>query len=404
MKNVSKEIIPIVFAVNDSFAAYCYVAIFSLWKHTSPCYQYEVFIASTDLSNANQEKLEGLSRDGFHVSIIDATEYIKKSDLREIHHLSVETYFRLFIPLFLPQYSKVLYLDSDICIMADVAELYCTDLEGMAVGAVPEVPRKNIVVHCNEIGISNSKNAFNAGVLLIDTVMFERLEVRKKCLAELEKDYGHKERKMIYADQDALNIVMQNNVKLLDGRWNYNTCFARRPHVIFEEYRNDYLNTQNHVGIAHFCGQDKLWMYPEEELAQEFWKYAKDTPYFYDILSASLGRSKGLVFEKYCFPYDAIEHNSRIVIYGAGKVGKVFHQHLEMTHYAEEVMWVDKEWKNVDAALGVVSPERIETIDFDYILLAAEWQEVAEEMREELIGMGISREKIVWKRYLKMKT
>ena len=48
------------------------------------------------------------------------------------------TYFRLFIPDLYPQYDKVLYLDSDIVVLGDIAELYNTNIKGNLVAAVPD--------------------------------------------------------------------------------------------------------------------------------------------------------------------------------------------------------------------------------------------------------------------------
>ena len=83
---------------------------------------------------------------------MDVSEFTSKADLRESLHLSIETYYRLFIPLILPQYEKVLYLDSDMIILADVADLYNENISGFPVGAALDVPCYVLKEHSLEIG------------------------------------------------------------------------------------------------------------------------------------------------------------------------------------------------------------------------------------------------------------
>ena len=114
----------------------------------------------------------------------------------------------MFIPLILPQCDKVLYLDSDMVILDDVAKIYDTDMEGKPSAAVPDVFSSILQEHSVEIGNLDYKKTFNAGVLLMDTKKFEEEKIREKCLRLLEEDYNRKIRKLIFADQDALNLVL----------------------------------------------------------------------------------------------------------------------------------------------------------------------------------------------------
>mgnify|MGYP002511525354 CR=1 FL=1 len=67
----------------------------------------------------------------------DTIEKIKaKFHLRDYY--SIETYYRFFIPNMFPQYDKVLYLDCDIAVLGDIAELYNTDISDCLLGAVSE--------------------------------------------------------------------------------------------------------------------------------------------------------------------------------------------------------------------------------------------------------------------------
>ena len=47
-------------------------------------------------------------------------------------------FFRLFIPSMFPEYSKGIYLDSDIVVLGDISKLYRVDIENYLLGACIE--------------------------------------------------------------------------------------------------------------------------------------------------------------------------------------------------------------------------------------------------------------------------
>ena len=100
----------------------------------------------------------------------------------------------------------------------------------------------------------------------------------------------------------------------------------------------------------------------------------------------------------YIFPYESVDKNSKIAIYGAGSVGKSYYRALEITGYAEIVMWVDKAYAQMQRCGYPVMPiERIHESKYDYLLIAIEDECVAEQIKRELISYGVDKKKIVWK-------
>lgn len=393
------QIIPIVMASDDKFVPYCCVAISSIINHKSAGNSYRIYVFNTSLCKENILLLEGLSTQSVYVACVNVRDVLKMEVFKSTKYLSIETYYRLYIPLILKEYEKVLYLDSDICVMSDVVELYNADLCDNPVGAVRDVFTANIESHSKELGIVDYKDTFNAGILLIDNKKFESERIREKCLNLLALDSKRPVRRFIWADQDALNIVLHNKITFLGDEWNCQVQYLKRPQVILDECKKRYYESLNNAKILHFAGGDKLWFYPEYEHAKVFWKYAKESPVFDQILIKAFEQAGRMVFDRYHFPYDLIPYESRIVLYGAGKAGQMFYRQLIMTEYARVVLWADKNWGSVDKSLGVVSPEEIKDGEYDYVLLAIDRREIANKARDELVKHGIPQEKIVWKQY-----
>lgn len=90
--------------------------------------------------------------------------------------------------------------------------------------------------------------------------------------------------------------------------------------------------------------------------------------------------------------------NKKIVIYGAGKVGKDYIRQIKKEQLCREFVWVDKNYAKKEAYMGeyVCSPKLISTYDFDYILIAINNDIIVNQIKIELQrDFGIDSEKII---------
>lgn len=84
----------------------------------------------------------------------------------------------------------------------------------------------------------------------------------------------------------------------------------------------------------------------------------------------------------------------RIVLYGAGKVGKDYFRQLTRMGY-DVVLWVDSNASQIE---GVKSPSAICSVEYDVILIAVSRPEYAEDIKQSLQRMGIGEERQIWKK------
>ena len=105
-----------------------------------------------------------------------------------------------------------------------------------------------------------------------------------------------------------------------------------------------------------------------------------------------------MTVDMYIFPYGSVEKGSRIILYGAGVVGKNYYSQLAQTGYAEVVRWIDSNYQQMEGmGITVESPE----IDYgktehDHIVIAVSSKEVADQIAEHVIGLGADPAKIIW--------
>ena len=95
----------------------------------------------------------------------------------------------------------------------------------------------------------------------------------------------------------------------------------------------------------------------------------------------------------YSFPYAEVPMGSRIVIYGAGKVGTECYEVQNKLGVYDIVAWVDREGERIRA--DVRFPDVLSECDFDYIIIAVESKKVYSEICAELDKKGLSKSKSI---------
>ena len=172
-----KKEIPVFFATDNNYAPFMAVALASMLEHASTAYFYKVYVLTTNLHHEYTERIKNICRDTMSgnasVEFVSLREEMEKTPgtfhLRDYY--SRETYCRIFIPRFFPQYDKVIYLDSDLVVTGDISELYNIDVGDNLVGAAIEEVMQSFDVFGTYVekalGIRREKY-FSAGVLLIN--------------------------------------------------------------------------------------------------------------------------------------------------------------------------------------------------------------------------------------------
>lgn len=400
------KIIPIVTTTDSAYVLNCYVTVFSVIEVSDKSNCYHIYIMTTNLGEKDVNLLESLSRENITVKCVDISDIVKNADLQQSMHFPVQTYYRMFIPLAFPNYEKILYLDSDLCVLHDISELYNSDLEGHAVGVVRDVPCAYLDWHDREIGDLDCEKTFNSGVMLMDTKAFECQRVRENCLTLLSEDYKRKKRKLIYADNDALNIVLYKKCKILDDAWNFQWQYLWKLETVYEEYQEIYKKTAENPYIIHFTGKMKPWTHPDYPMADVFWNLAEKAEIarrvaYKNIVDVRKEKEIFDCFEVFRFPYSSILPGSNIAIYAAGQVGKAFYEQLQITHYAEAVIWVDRNYGGVQCGKTIDSPQALlkRYKEYQYVIIAVDDKQIADQIFNNLKEMGISEEKLVWSQY-----
>jgi lipopolysaccharide biosynthesis glycosyltransferase len=164
--------------------------------------------------------------------------------------MSATTYNRLLLGKLLPAaVERVLWLDCDLLILGNLAELWSMPLNGATTGAVRDPFIPCLGSRFGLRGVDTRGRArrcpyFNAGVMLIDLVRWRSVDVAGQAIDFLRR---YRDR-VFYQDQAALNAVLTTRWTELGQRWNWMPNGPRQT--------GDGLRA---AGIVHFSGSLKPW-------------------------------------------------------------------------------------------------------------------------------------------------
>ena len=293
--------VPVFFATNGKYAMFTATALRSMLEHITPQHNYDVVILHNDLTQDDRMRLSFLARGRANVSVrfLNPEPLFDDYTLYESATITKETYYRLIIPDHFPRYNKILYLDSDLVVLTDIAELYDTDLGGNYIAGAIDICHagnvngfsKEMLEYYKQFRFRNIFTLINAGVLLIDTAAMRR-DFSAKYLLDFAQQGNFR-----FQDQDLLNILCEGKILYLDSGWNffgdpddsyrgYSRSFAPKP------YLEAYLRAKDHIRILHFAGCEKPWLYPDNEYAFLFWEYFRKTPYYERAAGCTLRAEK----------------------------------------------------------------------------------------------------------------
>ena len=294
---INQREISIVFSSDENYAPYLAVSIKSLIEHTSAKNQYAVYVLDGDISEYSKIRIKSLETQNVKIKFINIAPYLNKFDKDLFYiceHFSVSNYFRFFIPDIFSDFKKVIYCDCDGIFLEDPARLYYVDLEDKLLGvvrdteAISQIYKKlNSFAEYSQkiLKLKNPYNYFNSGLLLMNIPELLKFDFVNKCINCLKEI-----KKPKYVDQCILNAVCENKVKFLDSRWNVENhlkiplfhinIYNALPYNIMKEYTQAIENPY----FLHFTTFLKPWQEPSTYNANLFWKYAKMTPFYEEII------------------------------------------------------------------------------------------------------------------------
>lgn len=391
--------ITVVYITDDGFSMPTTVSIASLIKNSGNDYKLRIYVFCDNLSTEKKDKIRKLSSNNKEIILADVGTgkygYLSDREKLCIQHVSYTAAFKFDLPQILSE-EKIIYIDGDTIIQGDISELWDLTYDDYGIYAVDD-QLDTLTDGYSELssGIAiKSPHYYNSGVMVMNLDKMRR-DHRTEELVEYRINGKNR-----YMDQDAFNAVMHEDIKPIGFRYNFLI-------QVTDFYDIDELNAKfscnettvegivDKALILHFAGPIKPWVYNRPWFTDIFYRYYNMTDYKTDDLKLlsplkRLNDDKKWLKEQvknhkkieWVFPYDKIKKGSKIVVWGAGNVGKSYVKQISYTEFCNIVAWVDR---NCDSE-EVDSPDILATVDFDYVIIATINPAFANDIKYRLIN------------------
>ncbi|MAM60762.1 DUF4422 domain-containing protein [Maritimibacter sp. UBA3975] len=274
----------------------------SLARHTDPERHYNLFYLHENIGPRDLDLLASvlvaypeISLHPINVAQPFAGEY------RARHHApSNATYNRFLLFDLLPEVRRLVYLDVDLVLCGDVAELFDTEMGNAPIAAVTDALMTRVLATrvrtrdpavpdlydylSGDLGLADDEIAryFNAGVLILN---FAAMDVAAVGADLRRRVTGNR---YFFRDQDILNVVFKDEALTLPPRYNVHNSDRGAYDNVPVPIRNAALAAKADPFIVHFAAaHQKPWREPDVEFAGLFWRALAETPFWFEVLEST---------------------------------------------------------------------------------------------------------------------
>ncbi len=261
--------IPVFFSTDSNYVPHLCATIASVARNCSHALDFKI-LSDTLPQVAKQNIVKSAQPHTVEFFEINPSDFAT-FDVK-LEHLSLAACYRYIIPKLCPDIDKAIYLDCDLIVLADLAELFNQNIDSLYAAVADDYVRKE---HIASLGLGRY---FNSGVLLLNLAKIRQDNLMEKFFRYSEELSG----KSKYLDQDVLNLAFAEKVLWLHPKWNASApIFRKIPKSAPSEEL--VLEACQDPAIVHFTGPDKPWKIPRSVVAHPFslayFYYLKQTPY-----------------------------------------------------------------------------------------------------------------------------
>ena len=252
----------ICYSSDSNYAEQLAVSMASVLSNAKKQENINFYVLDGGLSTQDKQNIELLKNiKDFSINYVEINEddfkscpILKDKDEKySSYHVTLPTYFRFKLASLLPNVGKILYLDCDVIVRNSLEEFYTMPVKDSAALMILDAESKQ------ESKRIEYKNYFNAGVMLINLDYWRKNNVEKRLF-----DYAKENADTIlWQDQDVINIVLQNEIKKVSEKWNF-------QYFLYEKID---VKKLSEIKVFHLAGRFKPWLIPFEHPVYDYYYY-----------------------------------------------------------------------------------------------------------------------------------
>ena len=282
LQALATETINVAFTIDKNFPTYTLLVINSILLNNSSKSDYMFYIVENDLTEKDKTKMrkyvekrgQKIQFINVDTAVIDNNENFYLNKHTSSSHVTRIGTARILLGELLPEnIHKVIYLDSDVLVLADLKELWDYDISGYAAGMAENVTTSG-----------EKFDYYNSGVILMNLDYW-----RKNKLAEKMIKYLNDNKTLEFPDQDTINAVIGGQILEVPIGWNETASYFRNPDDI------------SWVKIVHYISNTKPWLFRYHNLKSKriFYKYWFKSGLYFEYFK-DLGKALYEWYDLFC--------------------------------------------------------------------------------------------------------
>lgn len=263
--NFNKEELIIAMSCTKDWYHYLMVDIYSLLECTKNVKKIYLLIETSNINDVPYLK-EIIEKYNIEFKLINLNEYLISN--LSIHSPNRDTIYsnfsfgRLLLPDIVEE-DKVLYIDTDAIVRNDISNVWKYDISNYYVAGVKDYG----IIDDNIIDIYGITGKYiNSGFVVFNLKKIREDNVKDKWFELINN------KKLVYPDQDALNLVCQHSEMYLSSVYNSSEYAGDR--ITMEPVNNSLIKVYHYAGPKEYWVVDRLygeeWYDAEEKFFNEF--------------------------------------------------------------------------------------------------------------------------------------
>lgn len=261
------------------------ISMISLFENNKHIEELNVYLIGENIGDSNKGILQEITQKYDRKLYIINTPKLDIPESLTSERWPLSAFTRLFSGQLLPQdVERILYLDCDTIVKGDLKVLETININDKIFYGVRDCISSN---YKRNISLQTDSTYINAGVLLINLSRLRKVNITKAL-----DGYMKKNAKLInYADQDILNGVFENQIGVLNPKYNVMTidivhsyreiCVLRRPTAFYSE--EEIMKATANPVVIHYTTNMRTirpwYKNADHPLNNEFLKYMEMSPW-----------------------------------------------------------------------------------------------------------------------------
>lgn len=373
-----------------------------LFYYLDSCEAFEDYIVNSNVKKRELVKeyfLQELNEkeESWNFVEVGGTGYTQKcleNILKDVSNKDISTYFFQLYSVSRNEKSTFFNFIPDGLYIKDAIEPLCRAPHGQTlryemreekVEPVLEYDEENGLEQCDYGGYINGLIAYVNTLGEFYNDIFEE-PVDRKLIEKCWDYYTH------IMDEEILDFVGEVPFEVVGNNMSYATYAPKLTHEDIENIFNIhykepsswyYKGASLNMSVLRATQKDKEYIQLLKEKHRKL-VHSEETPKIETSLFAKI-------------PSGRYRSGSKVVIYGAGNLGKAFAYGIEEKSDYEMVLWVDRQYMRFQKeGILVEDPRKILNTTYDKIVIAVLNERIAKQIRNDLIAIGIEEEYIDW--------